>query len=71
MKKMMIDGDDNDDDDDDDDDDDNKVWWCSSGWGCYNNDIDALFLLSALSRKRRHADHSEVWIDSFYFFFPL
>ena len=34
--------------------------WCSSGWGCYNYDIEALFLLSALSRKRRHADHSEV-----------
>ena len=49
-----------DDDDDDVDDDDNKVWWCSSCWGCYNYDIEALFLLSALSRKRRHADHSEV-----------
>ena len=47
-------------DDDDDDDDDNKALWCSSGWSCYNYDIDALLLLSALSRKRRHADHSEV-----------
>ena len=44
----------------DDDDDDNKAWWCISGWSCYNHDTDALFLLSALSRKRRHADHSEV-----------
>ena len=75
----VVDDDDDDDDDDKDDDDDdeyddgdnddNKVWWCSSGWGCYNNDIEGLFLLSALSRKRRHADHSEVWIGSFYFFF--